>query len=84
MGFGTLVVVGQGPIPLREGDPDLSYVDWAAATLAGYRLGVPVVLESTTCPTTAHDAFNYAAVLDSGTPILDSHHRLDGPSVEYL
>jgi len=33
---------------------------------------------------TAHDAFDYDAVLASGTSILDTRHRLDGPTVEHL
>jgi UDP-N-acetyl-D-glucosamine dehydrogenase len=33
---------------------------------------------------TAHAAFDYDSVLSSGTPILDTRHRLDGPTVEHL
>lgn len=41
------------PTPLREGDPDLSYIEAAADTLASYlRPGATVVLESTTYPGT--------------------------------
>jgi nucleotide sugar dehydrogenase len=41
------------PTPLREGDPDLSYIAAAASTLAAHlRRGSTVVLESTTYPGT--------------------------------
>jgi UDP-N-acetyl-D-glucosamine dehydrogenase len=44
------------PTPLREGDPDLSYIAAAARIIAGYlRPGATVVLESTTYPGTTQD-----------------------------
>ena len=44
------------PTPLREGDPDLSYIAAAARSLAGYlRPGATVVLESTTYPGTTEE-----------------------------
>ena len=44
------------PTPLREGDPDLSYIAAAARIVAGYlRPGATVVLESTTYPGTTQD-----------------------------
>jgi len=33
---------------------------------------------------TAHDAFDYEALQASGTAILDTRHRLNGPTVEHL
>jgi UDP-N-acetyl-D-glucosamine dehydrogenase len=44
------------PTPLRDGDPDLSYIAAAARTLADYlRPGATVVLESTTYPGTTEE-----------------------------
>jgi UDP-N-acetyl-D-glucosamine dehydrogenase len=44
------------PTPLRDGDPDLTYIAAAAKTLAGYlRPGATVVLESTTYPGTTEE-----------------------------
>ncbi len=44
------------PTPLREGNPDLSFIQSAAATLAGQlRPGATVVLESTTYPGTTEE-----------------------------
>ncbi len=44
------------PTPLREGDPDLTYIAAAARTLSGYlRPGATVVLESTTYPGTTEE-----------------------------
>jgi UDP-N-acetyl-D-glucosamine dehydrogenase len=44
------------PTPLREGNPDLSYIETAARTLARYlRPGATVVLESTTYPGTTEE-----------------------------
>ena len=53
-GFDVAVI--SVPTPLREGNPDLSYVESAAATLARFlRPGATVVLESTTYPGTTED-----------------------------
>src|SRR4029078_5519236 len=50
-GFDVAVITV--PTPLREGDPDLSYIAAAASTLAVHlRRGSTVVLESTTYPGT--------------------------------
>ncbi len=47
------VAVISVPTPLRDGDPDLSYVESAAHTVGGrLRAGATVVLESTTYPGT--------------------------------
>src|SRR5205823_8458955 len=44
------------PTPLREGNPDLSYIEGAAQTLARYlRPGATVILESTTYPGTTEE-----------------------------
>jgi UDP-N-acetyl-D-glucosamine dehydrogenase len=53
-GFDVAVIAV--PTPLREGVPDLSYIEAAARTLAGLvRPGVLVVLESTTYPGTTEE-----------------------------
>jgi UDP-N-acetyl-D-glucosamine dehydrogenase len=44
------------PTPLRDGNPDLSYIEQAAEELARYvRLGSTVILESTTYPGTTEE-----------------------------
>jgi UDP-N-acetyl-D-glucosamine dehydrogenase len=53
-GFDVAIVTV--PTPLREGNPDLSYIESAATTLARYlRPGAIVVLESTTYPGTTEE-----------------------------
>ena len=53
-GFDVAVI--SVPTPLREGNPDLSYVESAAGTLARFlRPGATVVLESTTYPGTTEE-----------------------------
>ncbi len=53
-GFDVAVITV--PTPLREGAPDLTYVDAAGATLARHlRPGATVVLESTTYPGTTEE-----------------------------
>src|SRR5947209_17855076 len=55
-GFDVAVVTV--PTPLRDGNPDLTYIESAAATLARYlRPGATVVLESTTYPGTTEELF---------------------------
>ncbi|WP_084724976.1 nucleotide sugar dehydrogenase [Streptacidiphilus melanogenes] len=55
-GFDVAVVTV--PTPLREGVPDLSYIEESARTLSRYlRPGATVVLESTTYPGTTQDLF---------------------------
>src|SRR5947209_4738131 len=50
------VVVITVPTPLREGLPDLSFIEKAAATVGRYlRPGATVVLESTTYPGTTEE-----------------------------
>ncbi|MEY2400567.1 MAG: UDP-N-acetyl-D-glucosamine dehydrogenase, partial [Ilumatobacteraceae bacterium] len=54
------------PTPLREGDPDLTYIAAAARTLSGHlRPGATVVLESTTYPGTTEDLV--VPLLESGS-----------------
>ncbi len=53
-GFDVAVVTV--PTPLRDGDPDLTYIAAAARTLSGYlQCGATVVLESTTYPGTTEE-----------------------------
>jgi len=53
-GFDVAVITV--PTPLTDGNPDLSHIDDAARTLAGYlRQGATVVLESTTYPGTTEE-----------------------------
>ncbi|MFC7275788.1 nucleotide sugar dehydrogenase [Paractinoplanes rhizophilus] len=63
------------PTPLREGMPDLSYIEQAARTLARYlRPGATVALESTTYPGTTTDLV--APLLEEGSGLvagLDFH-----------
>ncbi len=54
------------PTPLREGDPDLTYIAAAARTLSSYlRPGATVVLESTTYPGTTEELM--VPLLESGS-----------------
>jgi UDP-N-acetyl-D-glucosamine dehydrogenase len=63
-GFDVAVVTV--PTPLREGVPDLSYIEESARTLARYlRPGATVVLESTTYPGTTQELF--APLLEDGS-----------------
>jgi UDP-N-acetyl-D-glucosamine dehydrogenase len=53
-GFDVAVITV--PTPLREGDPDLTYIAAAARTLSGYlQPGATIVLESTTYPGTTEE-----------------------------
>jgi UDP-N-acetyl-D-glucosamine dehydrogenase len=54
------------PTPLREGDPDLSYIAAAARTLATHlQVGATVILESTTYPGTTEELM--VPILESGS-----------------
>jgi UDP-N-acetyl-D-glucosamine dehydrogenase len=54
------------PTPLRDGVPDLAYIEQAARTLARFlRPGVTVALESTTYPGTTEDVV--APILEEGS-----------------
>ena len=63
------------PTPLRDGAPDLRYIEGAAHTLAPHlRRGACVVLESTTYPGTTEEVF--APILEAGSGLragLDFH-----------
>jgi UDP-N-acetyl-D-glucosamine dehydrogenase len=63
-GFDVAVVCV--PTPLRDGAPDLRYIEDAARTLAPHvRRGATVVLESTTYPGTTEEVF--APILEAGS-----------------
>jgi UDP-N-acetyl-D-glucosamine dehydrogenase len=63
-GFDVAVVTV--PTPLREGIPDLRYIEEAARELARYvRPGVTVILESTTYPGTTEELFG--PILEEGS-----------------
>ena len=63
-GFDVAVITV--PTPLREGDPDLSYIAAAARTLSEHlRRGATVVLESTTYPGTTEELM--VPLLESGS-----------------
>ncbi len=66
-GFDVAVVTV--PTPLREGNPDLSYIEAAAAMLATHlRPGATVVLESTTYPGTTEELV--APLLERGSGLV--------------
>jgi UDP-N-acetyl-D-glucosamine dehydrogenase len=62
------------PTPLTEGNPDLSHVEQAAATLARYlRPGATVILESTTYPGTTEELVAPRLEEGSGLSVGDFH-----------
>ncbi len=64
---GMDIAVVTVPTPLRDGAPDLSFIEEAARTLARYlRPGALVVLESTTYPGTTEGLFGQALEQGSG------------------
>ena len=66
-GFDVAVITV--PTPLREGNPDLSYIEQAAATVAEHlRRGATVVLESTTYPGTTDELV--APILEEGSGLV--------------
>jgi len=66
-GFDVAVIAV--PTPLREGTPDLKYIEESARTLARYlRPGATVALESTTYPGTTTDLV--APLLEEGSGLL--------------
>ena len=66
-GFDVAVITV--PTPLRDGNPDLSYIEDAARTLARFlRPGATVVLESTTYPGTTEELV--APVLEEGSGLV--------------
>jgi UDP-N-acetyl-D-glucosamine dehydrogenase len=63
-GFDVAVITV--PTPLREGNPDLSYIEDAGRALAPFlRRGATVILESTTYPGTTQELL--APILESGS-----------------
>ncbi|MDH3704669.1 MAG: nucleotide sugar dehydrogenase [Acidimicrobiia bacterium] len=63
------IAVVSVPTPLREGDPDLRYVEDAARALGPFvRPGCTVILESTTYPGTTEELF--APILEEGSGLL--------------
>ena len=63
---GFTIAVVCVPTPLRDGAPDLSYIECAARLLAPHlRHGVCVVLESTTYPGTTEEVF--VPILEAGS-----------------
>ena len=66
-GFDVAVI--SVPTPLREGVPDLSYVETAATTLARFlRPGATVILESTTYPGTTEELVG--PILETGSGLV--------------
>ena len=66
-GFDVAVIAV--PTPLREGTPDLRYIEESARTLARYlRPGATVALESTTYPGTTADLV--APLLEEGSGLI--------------
>ena len=69
------VAVISVPTPLREGAPDLSFIEVAATTLAPHlRSGATVVLESTTYPGTTEELVAPALEAGSGLRTGDDFH----------
>jgi UDP-N-acetyl-D-glucosamine dehydrogenase len=72
-GFDVAVVTV--PTPLKDGNPDLSYVESAASTLARFlRPGATVILESTTYPGTTEERFGPILEEGSGLVAGDDFH----------
>lgn len=66
-GFDVAVI--SVPTPLREGNPDLSYIEQAAAAIAPHlRRGATVVLESTTYPGTTEELVG--PILEDGSGLV--------------
>src|SRR3954449_6674467 len=66
-GFDVAVITV--PTPLREGNPDLTYIEQASRDLARYlRPGATVVLESTTYPGTTEELV--APILEEGSGLI--------------
>ena len=87
-GFDVAVVTV--PTPLREGNPDLSYIESAAATLGRFlRPGATVILESTTYPGTTEELFGPILEDASGLVAGDDFHlgyspeRIDPGNQQY-
>jgi len=71
------------PTPLREGLPDLSYIESAAVTLAAHlRPGATVILESTTYPGTTEELL--APLLEEGSGLAAGSEFFLGYSPERI
>jgi UDP-N-acetyl-D-glucosamine dehydrogenase len=80
-GFDVAVITV--PTPLREGDPDLTYIAAAARTLSAYvRPGATVVLESTTYPGTTEELM--VPLLESGSSLRAGEDFFVGYSPERI
>ncbi|MFP5319069.1 MAG: nucleotide sugar dehydrogenase [Acidimicrobiia bacterium] len=80
-GFDVAVVTV--PTPLREGLPDLSYIEKAAETLGAHvRPGNTVVLESTTYPGTTEELFG--PILEKASGLRAGHDFFLGYSPERI
>jgi UDP-N-acetyl-D-glucosamine dehydrogenase len=72
-GFDVAVI--SVPTPLREGVPDLSYVETSSETLARYlRPGATVILESTTYPGTTEELVGPILAAGSGLEVGTDFH----------
>jgi UDP-N-acetyl-D-glucosamine dehydrogenase len=86
-GFDVAVITAQ--TPLRDGAPDLSHIESAAATVARFlRPGATVVLESTTYPGTTDELLGPILEQRSGLVVGDFHlgyspERIDPGSAEW-
>ena len=80
-GFDVAVI--SVPTPLRDGNPDLSYIEQAARSLAPHlHVGATVVLESTTYPGTTEELV--APILEEGSGLLAGKHFHLGYSPERI
>jgi UDP-N-acetyl-D-glucosamine dehydrogenase len=75
LALGTDVRAADPHVSESRLDPRVTLVEATTAEAADADLVVIV---------TAHDAFDYDAVIASGTPVLDTRHRLTGPTIEHL
>jgi UDP-N-acetyl-D-glucosamine dehydrogenase len=77
------VAVISVPTPLRDGAPDMSHIEEAAATLAGHlKAGACVILESTTYPGTTEELV--APILESGSGLTAGNDFFLGYSPERI
>ena len=80
-GFDVAVITV--PTPLRDGTPDLSYIESAAVTLAGHlRRGATVILESTTYPGTTEELVT--PLLEEGSGLVAGSDFFVGYSPERI
>src|SRR5664280_3029128 len=80
-GFDIAVVTV--PTPLREGNPDLSYIEESARSLARYlRPGATVILESTTYPGTTQELVG--PILEEGSGLIAGDESHLGYSPERI